>query len=67
MHDGTSQPICIMDAAEDEVSNDDTKLCNANYLYDGAILVSQIETFWNLMVLVQNNGSQNLTISVPRV
>ena len=69
VHGGTNQPICIRDAAGDEVANDDTKLCDDDCMYDGAKLESEIRSVWSLIVLHQGGrgGSQSLTVTVPAV
>jgi len=69
VHGGTNQPICIKDATDDEVPDDSTKLCNADCMYDGATLVSEIRSVWSLMILHQGGrgGSQTLTAAVPAV
>ena len=68
VHGGTNQPICIKDITGDEVPDDDTQLCNADCMYDGVTLVSEIRSLWTLMVLHQGrSGSQTITVSVPAV
>ena len=69
VHGGNSQPICIKDVTGDEVLDDNTKLCDADCMYDGVTLVSEIRSVWSLIVLHQGGrgGSQTLTISVPAV
>lgn len=65
MHSNTNQPICITDAAGDEVKDDGTKLCEADCMYDGAMLASEIRSMWNLSVLHQSG--RNLIVSVSAV
>ena len=69
VHGGTNQPICIKNVAKDEVPDDNTKLRDADCMYDGATLVSEIRAPWSLMVLISGGrgGSQTLTVTVPAV
>ena len=66
IHDGISKPICIKDGSGDIVPDDDTKLCDADCMYDGVTLVTEIRSHWSLIVLHQG-GSSTLTISVSVV
>lgn len=68
VHGGTNQPICIKDVTGDEVPDDNVKLCEADCMYDGVTLVSEIRSRWSLMILHQGrSGSQSITVSVPPV
>ena len=69
VHGSTNQPICIKDITGDEVPGDNTKLCNADCMYDGVTLVTEIRSHWSLMVLHQGGrgGSQTITVTVPAV